>query len=269
MNLSVFNNSLKRLGQSVGRNSPTILTALVVAGVVSTIAMTIKATSKAKDVLNEEANYRADEWSEQTGEHRFTYPDDFFTPKEVFEITWKLYVPTGIMALTTIACAISANHISLRRNAALASLLTFAESAAREYQAKVVETIGEKKEEKLRDEIAQDRIDKHPIESSAVVLTGKGEHLFFDSFSGRYFKSDVETIRRLVNDFNQKLLRCAPMFLPINDFYYEMGLESIELGDEMGWNAEDNMLEVSTSSAKVVKGEPVIILEYKVWPKHY
>jgi Family of unknown function (DUF6353) len=253
--------ALRNMGHSIDRNSQTILTALAVAGVVSTVAMAIRATPVALDLIEKEKDFREDEFGI---DH-----DTSIEPKDVVELTWKAYIPTAMMGATTITCIILANHISLRRNAALASLLTLAEQAAREYQTKVVEQIGEKKEEKIRDEIAQDRLKKHPIESATVIVTGKGEHLFFDSFSGRYFKSDVETIRRLVNDFNQRLIKCAPMFLPINDFYYELGLESIDMGDEMGWNAEDNMMEVATSSAKVHKGEPVIILDYKVWPKHY
>lgn len=253
---------LKNVGRSVDRNSPTIFTALAVAGVVSTIAMAIRDTSRAVEAIEEEINWRMDEMAPEDN-------DPVLDIQDKVKVTWKLYIPTAIMGATTIACIISANHISLRRNAALASLLTIAENAAREYQDKVIEQIGEKKEEKIRDEIAQDHLDKNPIENSTVVITGNGEHTFFDSFSGRYFKSDVETIRRLVNDFNAELLRCAPMFKPINDFYYELGLEPIELGGEMGWNAEDNTLQISTTSAKVVKGEPVIILEYRVWPKHY
>jgi hypothetical protein len=254
--------ALRQFGRAVDNNSPTILSGLAVAGVLGTVIMAIRATPKAVKAIDEEINYRMDEM-------RADDSDPELSVSETANICWQFYIPTMLMGATTITCIVMANHISTRRYAAVSSLLALAETAAREYEKKVEETIGEKKAQKIHDDVAQDHIDKHPIESSAVVLTGKGEHLFFDSFSARYFKSDVETIRRLVNDFNQRLLRCAPMFLPINDFYYEMGLESIEMGDEMGWNAEDNMLEVSTSSAKVVKGEPVIILEYKVWPKHY
>lgn len=255
-----INLALRNFGQNLDRNSPTILTALAVAGVVSSIFMAIGATPKANDLIQKEEAFRFEEYGNET-------PLTFL---EKAEVTWKVYFPTAIMASVTIGCMVSANHISLRRNAAMASLLSLAETAAREYHDKVVETVGEKKEQAIRDEIAQERMNKHPIESSTVIITGKGKHLFFDSFSARYFESDIETIRQLVNDFNQKLIKSAPMFLPINDFYYELGLEPGEMGDEIGWNAEDNMLEVRTSSAKVTKdGRPCIILEYPIWPKHY
>jgi hypothetical protein len=267
MNLSMVNNAVRQFGRSIDRNSPTILTALAVAGVVSTVAMAIKATSKAKDALNEEANYRADEWSSQTGEHQSAYPDDFFTQKEIIEITWRFYVPTAVSGLITIGSMIGANHISLRRNAALLSLLSMAETAAREYQEKVVEQIGERKAEKINEEIVQDHLDKHPVDEKAVILTGNGSYLCFDDFSGRYFRSDVESIRRGANTFNQMLLREG--WLGINHFYYEIGLDPIELGDEFGWIAERSLLELrlNTKLAKDTQ-EPCLVIGYSVTPNH-
>lgn len=266
MDITKFINGL---GKSMDRNSPAILTGMGVAGLVGTVVLAVRGTVEAYKALSAEANFRADEFSEQTGEHQGAYPGDF-TTKEIVEITWRHYIPTVASGAFTIACMVGSNHISSRRNAALVSVLTLTETALREYKEKVSEKFGEKKATQVEDEIREDRLKANPVENTTIILTGKGEHMFFDSFSGRYFKSDVETIRRLVNDFNQKLIQCAPMFLGINDFYDELGLERIELGDEMGWSAEDNMLDVRTSSAKMIKdGTPCGILEYRVWPKHY
>ena len=44
----------------------------------------------------------------------------------------------------------------------------------KEYQDKVVATIGQKKEEKIRDEIAQDKLDGVPVEGREIIITGKG-----------------------------------------------------------------------------------------------
>ena len=82
-----------------------------------------------------------------------------------------------------------------------------AESASREYKAKVVEQIGAKKADKIEEELAQDKLDKNPANEKTVVLTGKGQYLCFDSFSSRYFRSDIESIRKIENVFNQRLLR--------------------------------------------------------------
>lgn len=267
MDLSIIAKATKNFGRSIDRNSPTILTALAVAGVVGTVIMAVKGTIKAQNALYHEADFRTNEWSEQTGESPDAYPIDIFTKEEIVKLTYKFYIPTAIMGVTTIGCIVSANHISLRRNAALISLLSIAETAAREYHEKVVEQIGEKKEEKIRSEIAQDHLDKIPATEKTIVLTGKGNYLCFDDFSKRYFRSDIEDLRRSANLFNQRLLRDG--WLGINEFYDLMGLEPIELGDEFGWIAERSLLEMrfDTKMAKDTN-EPCLVIGYVVTPHH-
>lgn len=260
---------LKQSLRALDRNSPTILTGLGVAGLVTTVIFAIKGTLKAQEALYQEAQFRLEAYEEQTGEDRSSYPEEVFNKQEIVELTWRYYIPTAGMGAMTIACMIFANKINLRRNAVLASLYTVAETSMREYQAKVVEQLGEKKEEKIRGEILEERMSKNPDTTNNIVVIENGEHQFYDNFSGRYFKSDIEKVRRLVNDFNQKLIKCAPMFLGINEFYDELGLERIELGDEMGWNAEDNMLEVRFPAKVAPSGVPCVVLDYVVWPKHY
>ena len=88
-------------------------------------------------------------------------------------LTWRYYVPTAIMGGLTIACIIGANSINLRRNAALAGAYSLTEAALKEYQAKVIETIGDKKEQAIRDDIAKDRVKEHPLGEREVIITGK------------------------------------------------------------------------------------------------
>lgn len=262
MNLSLIVNDLKN---TIDRNSPAILTAMAVGGVVTTVALTIRGTVKAYSDLSQEANYRADEYADQTGEHQSSYPGEF-TPKEIVEITWRHYVPTAVAASFTIACMIGSNHISSRRNAALASLFTITEKALQEYQAKVVDTIGEKKEALIQGEIAQDKLNANPIEDRTIIVTGQGDFPCFDVFSGRYFLSNIEFLKRKENEFNQRLLR--EMWLPINDFFYEIGLEQVEMGQEMGWMAERELMELKFSTKLTTDGKPCLVMDYRVSPHH-
>ena len=268
MDFTVFSQVTKNTGRVISKNSPTILTAMGVAGLISTVVLAIKATPKAEEILYHEADFRMDGWERQTGEHRDSYPiTPIISPVETVELVWKEYIPTAIMGSITIACMISANHISLRRNAALVSLLSIAETTLKEYQNKVKEQIGEKKEEKIQSEIAQDHIDAHPVQEKSVILTGNGSYLCYDTFSGRYFRSDIEALRKAENTFNQRLIRND--WLCINEFYYDIGLESIDLGDEMGWIAERSLLELkfNTKMAKDTN-EPCLVVDYFVSPHH-
>jgi hypothetical protein len=264
MDLTLLTKSTKDLSHAINRNSPTILTGLGVAGLLSTIILTVKATINAQEILYQEGAFRAEKWSEQTGEIEDVCPD--FDIEEKIRLVWKCYIPTILTGASTIVCMIGSTRISLRRNAALASLLSIAETTFREYQAKVVEEIGKGKSEKITDEISQDKLDRNPVDEKTVVLTGKGNYLCYDSFSGRYFRSDIETLQKAANEFNQKLLREG--WLSINEFYYEIGLESIDLGDEMGWIAERSLMAFKLSTKISTDGEPCLVIGYTVTPHH-
>ena len=247
----------KTLRGTFTKNSPTILTVCAVGGLVTTAIFAVKATPKAIMLLEQEKELRKEKHDNETEEP--------IKPLDIVKITWKCYIPTGAIALTSIACIIGANHISLRRNAALASVYTITDAAFREYQAKVVETIGRNKETKVRDEISADRIKANPPGSNEVIFTGKGDVMCYDSLSGRYFKSDIEQIRRVINNINKELM--SDMYLSLNDFYYELGLKGTKLGDEMGWDLDKGLLEIQFSTQLTDEGEPCLVLNYDVIPK--
>ena len=241
---------VRSLGNTIDANSPAILTGVGVAGVISTVALAIKGTTNAVYVLTEEERLRT----------------KFLTQREKLELVWKFYIPTAASSVLTIAAIIGSNHISTRRNAALLSLYSLADTALKEYQEKVIETIGQKKEEKIRDELAKDTLDNNPVEGREVLITGKGNCLFFDTLSGRYFRSDLETVRRVQNDFNELLFN--DMFLPLNDLYDMLGLEDTEMGRSTGWDVQNGKLDIQFSAKIATDGEPCIVLSYSVEPKH-
>lgn len=232
----------------VSDNSPTILTAMSVAGVVTTSVMAVKATPEAvRDIWDAE--------SETT---------DILSPKDKVKLCWKHYVPALTMGALTIACIISANKVSTKRNAALMSLYTFTEKSLKEYQEKVVETFGESKEQKVRDDIAQDRMSNDPVSSKQVIITGGGDVLCYDTLSGRYFENNIEAIRKAQNDLNKLLLDDG--YASQNEFYHLIGLPPTKLGEELGWTSE-NLLELEFSSVLADDGRPCLSINYRVEPK--
>ena len=241
--------------QVITQNSPTILTGLSVAGLLSTVTMAVRATPKAMRIIN-------DEYDELEKEGIKYQP---FTKKEIVQLTWKCYIPTIIMGGVSIVCIVGANSINLRRNAALASVYSITETALKEYQAKVVETFGEAKAQKVKDDIAKDRLDKNPVVTSEIALTGKGETLCYDVFSGRYFKSDIENIRKVQNELNRDLLNDS--FISLNDAYYYLGLGSTKLGDELGWDINEGLIEFNFSSQLTEYGIPCLVIDYNVGPR--
>lgn len=235
------------------KNSTSILTGLIVTGIGATIFLSVRPTAKALQLIADENYERGPnrEWQ--------------LTKFEVIKLVYPLYVPAAVMGGLTIAGVIFLNNIHTRRNAALATVYAISEAALKEYQDKVIETIGKKKEQKIRDDIYADKLLENPLSKNIIIMTGKGETLCYDNFSGRYFKSDIETIRSVRNDLNDIL--SLDNFISLNDLYYALGLPNTRGGQELGWNMSGGKIVFTYSSHLAENGVPCLVLDYDISPK--
>lgn len=256
MQTKSITHAVKNLGGIISKNSPQILTGLGCAGLISTAILTGQAVPRALQII------------EEREEQVYSLQDNHELPSgwEQFKLTWKCYIPAGIVGLTSIACIVGANAVNHRRNAALSALYTLSATTLKEYQGKVIEEFGRTKERKIRDDIAKDRIIKDPPDNKPVILTGDGEVLCYDDLSGRYFKSSIEIIRQKVNELNRDLL--SETWLSLNDLYFALGLPETSLGDQMGFNIDKGLIDLDYSSQLTPNGQPALVINTKVYPKY-
>lgn len=259
MKLESLKVAAKAVQNSMVKNSPTILTGLGIAGMCTSVVFAVRATPKAIELIDNENYFRE---HIEGGEVERGPVEGF----DLVKLTWKCYIPTAAMCFAAATCIIGAHSINMRRSAALASLYSISEATLKEYQAKVVDTIGQNKETKIRDEIAQDRLDKNPMATKEVYITGKGDMLCYERLSGRYFKSNVEALRKTQNEFNQGVIR--ENWMTINDLYGMMGLDDVKLGNDMGWST-DNLLEFSFSSKIADDDSPCLVIDYTTLPTNW
>lgn len=245
--MSIHDIALK-VGKSLRSNSPTILTGVGISGVLSTAYLTARAAYASYDVLNLDSK---GEWREGV-----FYPTKL-SKKEQFKKVWKLYVPAAASGIVTTTCIVGANRIGTKRAAAAYSLLTVSERALSEYREKVIEEIGVKKEQAIRDTIAQDRVNAAP--PAQMIVVGTNKVLCFEGHTGRYFESNMETLRRAENDINAQMFRDNEANL--NDFYHLVGLEPTSTSSRTGWNV-DKMLKLQFSSVISPDGQPCLAFEY-------
>lgn len=231
------------------KHSPDILTGIGIAGMLTTIVMAVKATPKAMALIGEAEEEKS----------------DFLTKTETVKVAWKTYIPAAITATVSTACLIGASSVNARRNAVLATAYSLSESALTEYKEKVLETVGEKKEKEISDKVAKECLVKNPIGSNEVIITEKGDTLCYDGASGRYFKSDIDKIKRAEHELNRRLL--SEMYISLNDFYYELGLRPTKLGDELGWNLDDGSIDLDFSSQLAEDGTPCLVVRYDISPR--
>lgn len=236
--------------KAVKKRSPEIFIGLGIGGMVTSVVLAIKATPKACRLIEEKKS--AEGKSE-------------LTKKEVIKTTWKCYIPTASTCLVSAGLIITANAIHNHRNAALAAAYSVSETALKNYKSKVIETLGEKKEKTIRDKVHEEEVNKNPYDGSEVPCSKGGETLCFDTFTGRYFRNDIETLRKAANDLNFKMRNA--MYISLNDFYYDIGLEPIKYGNDLGWNInKEGYIDLDFTSM-LVNGTPCLVVDFVVGPR--
>lgn len=243
--------SFLSLKTAIKKHSPEILTGIGIAGMITTTVMAVRATPKALILIEER--------KEEIGAEKLEAMD-------MVKTTWACYIPAAITGTLSVACLIGASSVNARRNAALATAYTLSESALKDYQGKVIEMFGEKKNEAVKDSVAKDKVEKNPVVTREVIITEKGNTLCYDAISGRYFKSDIEKIKKAECELNRQML--DDMYVSLNDFYYEIGLDSVKLGDELGWNVDSGYIDLSFSSQLASDGTPCLVIDYSVAPRY-
>ena len=177
-----------------------------------------------------------------------------------------IILPPVITGAMTIGCAVGGYKASTKQIAALSAAYTLSEKALSEYTTKAEELLGKKKATSIKDEVNQDKVKANPPKSDTIINTGRGQVLCYDDYSGRYFYSDPESIRKTVNDINEQLM--GDFYVSLNEFYDGLGLENIKLGDDLGFCAEDGQLCVSWSATLTKDNIPCLVLNYDVSPKY-
>lgn len=231
----------------ITNNSPAILTAIGVTGTLTTAFLTGKASFKASEVIRD--------WEYS--------PSSIIEveTKEKVRLVWKLYIPAAGTGALTIAAIVFANRIGTRRAAAMAAAYSISDRAFTEYKDKILEQLGHNKEQAVRDEIAQDRINNNP--PAASIIIGNGEVLCYDAFTDRYFMSSVEALKKAQNDTNYQVNN--DWYASLSDFYNRAGLPTTSYSDDVGWNS-NQLLELAFSTAMSPDGRPCVSITFQVDP---
>ena len=251
MNKANLTKFVKSAQELVDKHTPEILTGIGIAGMITTTILAVKATPKALQLIDE---------------RKFDLEVEKLPPIETVKATWKCYIPAAVTGVASVGCLIGASSVNARRNAALATAYKLSQSALSEYRDKVVETIGEKKEQIIQDKVSKEKIENNPVSKNEVIITEKGNTLCYDSISGRYFKSDMEKIRKAVNELNRKMV--YDNYVSLNEFYDELDLIHTSVGDELGWSMDGGFIDIGFSSQIADDGTPCLVINYDVAPKY-
>lgn len=213
----------------INKNLPTGLTIAGVSALIFAGYLGCKATPKAiamKESAEDKKEIdRIDGLTEEKELTRF----------EVVKAMAPAYLPAIALGFTGALLIFAANHINIKRIAAVAGAYSITASNFKEYKTKVEEMVGSKKAEQIKQNIVADYVQQNPPVESKILNTGKGSTLFLDKFSGQYFYSDSDYISKVENSMNQDLLLNG--MVPLAEYYRLMNFEnSPTVAEYVGWD---------------------------------
>lgn len=257
-----------------------IMLGTAIAGVVATAVTGWRAGIKAEKVLSEQRK-KMEELDEDYADNDKFEDDDLKLTEEMYknrkkEITLEtvkrmapIVAPVALSAAGSVVSIIGSYNAASKQIAVLSSLYSMSEKAFAEYQEKTKETVGDKKAQEITDKVKESHITENPpVDTDTIINTGKGTTLCLDDWSGRYFYSAPEEIRKAFNTINKRMM--DEYYISLNELYDELGLPDIKLGEDIGFNVDDGLIDIDhLFSAALHNGSiPILALNYDVSPKY-
>lgn len=228
-----------KVGKTIKTNAPEILTGLGVTGVLTTSYLVARGSFAAA--------------------HKLESQDPSESVKEKTKRVWKCYIPAAASAAVTIACIVGSSKSSASRTAAAVTAYSITEKAFSEYKEQVVKEIGKNKEQGVRDVLAQQAVIEAPQGSKEVIVIGTGNVLCCELYTKRYFRSDMESLRKAENALNAQLVGGTYVYL--SDFYELLGIPYTSNSSNVGWEV-DRLMELDFSTVISEDGEPCLAFDY-------
>lgn len=246
--------------QSANRKSPAILTGLSIAGLIATVVFSYRAGMKAPDILERK---RKDMKDIRPGDKE---AKKAITKEAVKELT-PVFLPPILMGAVTTGCIIGSNTVSTKRIAVLSAAYKISESTVKDLNGKMTEVLGERKAREIKDKIVKDKLDQDPVrETTPIILTGDGDVLCKDLYSGRFFRSNGMKIGQVINEISSRCFQ--ENYVRLNDLYYLLHLDSVPMGEDFGWTSDDlvggHTLPITISAQLTEDQQPCLCIDYEV-----
>lgn len=251
--------SLQTFWKGVEKRLPDILVGTGIC--LNTIAVVdgIRHTPKAMNIIMDEQAKKGDK----------------LTAEETVKAVWKCYIPTAVELILGNTCIIGGTIAFHKRNASLLALCSLGESTVSLYKDKLIETVGKEKADEIEDQVAKAQLENKVATQSKELKDGvyeDGRYLpmpngilpCYDEYSGRIFYSRKVDIENAVNVCNKAIIDYDEITL--NEFYANIGLTDIPMGEEFGWKAGEDLIELYFGS-HLIDDIPYLMIRFRNRPK--
>lgn len=216
---------LMKIGSAIAKHSPELLTAVGIVGLISAGVTAVKNTPKAVDILEKAKEEKGSE----------------VTKVETVKLCWKSYIFPVVLTVVSVASIIFARRIDAGRTAALVTACKVSEQAAERFENATREVVDDKTLGKIQDKVTRD-ISKDAVYVDNEVIdlgTAGPKQLFFECYSGRYFRATRDYVDKAINEFNKQLLNEDTM--TVNEYLDCLGLPRIDsrTTGTLAWRLDD------------------------------
>ena len=235
---------MNKIEKMLRKNAPDLLLTVGVCSLIGSTIMAVKSTPKANRILEEKKGS---------------------TKIEKLKAVVPCYTPSALLACAGTASIICSRNITRNRFTAMATAYTVTSSTLRSFKKNLEEVVEPEKVKIIKSKVAKDNLKES--KNDIPINDGDKKPLFFDDISGRYFRSTINDIDKAVNELNKQMMN--DMCIRLNDFYNEIGLDRIKIGEDLGWNIEKGLIEVHYDSTIADNDEPCIVLDYELTHEIY
>lgn len=238
-------------GLLASKNSPRILFGVGIVGMIGTTVLASRATLRLDAVVAD--TQRNINIIHDMAEHAETSEELFYPASErrrdtamtvghgVLAVT-KLYAPTVLLGMASVACLTKSHNLLLERNFALTAAYTALDEAFQHYRGRVIEKHGaDEDREMMFGAREMDFVDEETGEIISTIqaedASGNPYARYYDEFSSRNWSPDPDAnlifLQSVQNYMNDRLVVRGHVFL--NEVYDALGLSHTPTGAIVGW----------------------------------
>jgi len=188
------------------------------------------------------------------------------TKTEIIKLCWKNYILTFLftgITITLVAINDKAKNDIINKTD---ELLKSSEAELTEFKKTVATAIGEKQMIDIYDQHNMKKMQSNQLTGKEVCVDG-GHYLIFESEANKYFRSDIDDVKKCINKANWEMSNPRKNYISHTELLNMYGVTGTDISDYVGWNYErDGVIDPLFTYGCAKNGEPCCIISYKNSP---
>jgi hypothetical protein len=154
--------------------------------------------------------------------------DDNMTLREKIKKTWRCYIPSGVIATSTIMCIIYSDKVTMNEKIALLNTLGMVQDRYKDLRESVDHSCNDEEKEEIIKKTVKNKVPKD------IYIERTGEKIFYEEYTCNFFSSTIDKVLKAEYLFNKQLSIVGHASL--NEFYKLLDIPGIEAGEYLGWS---------------------------------